>query len=354
MYLNLVLIFVLKKTLTLYVLIELRLAPISLIILGWGYQPERSTAFLYIFIYTLTAFLPFLVIIIQWWNIDYFRIFIEIWSFSADGAWPPLRVRVTLLARFLILGFIVKFPLYSLHLWLPKAHVEAPIRGSIILAGALLKLGGFGWYLIIGTLEGGPFLKRLTVYAGLGGALVRVLCLRQVDIKVIIAYSSVGHLSLAIIAFRNSTSSGYIGGLIVLIVHGFSSPGIFYGANTIYTRSGSRRILINPRLLRFSPFLSLFWFTLCIANIRAPPSRNLLAEVVSINSVVSSNTLRAYEIAALVFLRGAYTLILYSRSQQGQKKSAFWWLLPLTHLELITFFLVASLVYGVVFILIIT
>ena len=105
----------------------------------------------------------------------------------------------------------------------------------------------------------------------------------------------------------------------ILIVHGFSSPGIFYGANSIYIRSGSRRILINPGFLRFNPLLRLFWFLLCIANIRAPPRRNLLAEVITINRVISSNSTTAVEIAFLIFFRGAYTLILYSRSQQGQK-----------------------------------
>jgi len=253
----------------------------------------------------------------------------------------------------ILIGFIVKFPLYSLHLWLPKAHVEAPIRGSMILAGALLKLGGFGWYLIISRLEGRLILKVLAVYSALGGVLIRVLCLRQIDMKVIIAYSSVGHLRLAIMSFRNNTRSGYVGGLLILIVHGFSSPGIFYGANSIYIRSGSRRILINPGFLRFNPLLRLFWFLLCIANIRAPPRRNLLAEVITINRVISSNSTTAVEIAFLIFFRGAYTLILYSRSQQGQKKTVFYYVQPLTTQEFITYFLVVRAVYGVLLIMII-
>jgi len=155
------------------------------------------------------------------------------------------------------LGFLVKFPVYSLHLWLPKAHVEAPIRGSMILAGALLKLGGFGWYLIIRTLITGRLARGVSAYAGLGGVLVRILCLRQIDMKVIIAYSSVGHLSLAIIAFRGKTGSCYLGGLIIMLVHGFSSPGIFYRANVIYRRSRSRNILLNSSFLRFNPILRL-------------------------------------------------------------------------------------------------
>jgi len=184
----------------------------------------------------------------------------------------------------------------------------------------LLKLGGFGWYLIIRTIGPGRLARGLSSYAGLGGVLVSVLCLRQIDMKVVIAYSSVGHLSLTIIAFRGKTRSCFLGGLIIMLVHGFSSPRIFYGANVIYRRSRSRNILLNSSFLRFNPILRLWWFLSCRANMRAPPRRNLLAEIISINRVVSSNFTRGCQIRFLIFLSGAYTLILYSTSQQGQKK----------------------------------
>jgi len=352
-YLSLIFIFIVKKSLLFYIFLELRLAPISLIILGWGYQPERSVSFMFMFIYTLTACLPFLGVLIQWWDLDLLTRLPGIWGFAISISWPKTTIITIFFFFFLTLGFLVKFPLYSLHLWLPKAHVEAPVRGSIILAGALLKLGGFGWYLVIAALDRGGVSRSLRAYAGLGGVLVSILCLRQIDMKVIIAYSSVGHLRLAIMALRNKTNSGFVGCLIIMIVHGFSSPGIFYGANSIYIRSGSRSILLNPRFLRFRPLVRLRWFLLCIANIRAPPRSNLLAEMVSINSVLGSNATRAGQIAFLIFLRGAYTLILYSSSQQGQKKNVFWYTNNLTYFELIVFSLVTGLVYRVTLVLVI-
>ena len=182
---------------------------------------------------------------------------------------------------------MVKFPLYGVHLWLPKAHVEAPVRGSIILAGLLLKIGGFGWFLIIPFISSSPLIWVFSSFRLSGGALISLACLRQVDIKVIIAYSSVAHLGFVIGAFTSDSSLGFIGGFLIMVTHGLSSPGIFYSANYFYYRSGSRNILLNYGHIQFTPLILIFWFLLCIANIRAPPSRNLLAELFTISSLVN-------------------------------------------------------------------
>jgi NADH-ubiquinone oxidoreductase chain 4 len=223
----------------------------------------------------------------------------------------------------LILGFLVKFPMYGLHFWLPKAHVEAPVGGSIILASLLLKLGGFG---IILVLPASPSCVLTTLLASVrlfGGVCVAVLCTRQRDLKVLIAYSSVRHLRLVIRCIMMKTLLLFIGAMVIIVSHGLSSPGIFYGAAVLYKRTNSRNIFLNIGGRGAAPAFTLWWFLLAIANIGAPPMLNLIGELVSITGVLTVNLLFCVQTIFLIFLGGAYTLILYASTQRGQKKNNF-------------------------------
>ena len=182
--------FVVKRLIHFYFLFELSLIPIFLIIIGWGYQPERLTAGKSIFLYTACASLPLLVLLILMSsnNPNVYGLFVHSIFYCSLNS--------NILSLFLILAFLVKFPLFGVHLWLPKAHVEAPVSGSIILAGILLKLGGFGVYRLSGVLSSINFILFITSSFGLvGGRVIALACVQQTDIKVLIAYSSVGHIS---------------------------------------------------------------------------------------------------------------------------------------------------------------
>jgi NADH-ubiquinone oxidoreductase chain 4 len=264
-----------KKILLFYIFFEIRLLPISILIMSFGYQPERTSAFFYILLYTIGASLPLMVIIIYFREEFSFTLFFQLFYFSAKRA-AFLNCALTTIKICILLGFLVKFPMYGVHLWLPKAHVEAPVRGSMILAGLLLKLGGFGICQFRRCVtRATAFRVSISAYRLGGGALIAALCVRQVDIKVLIAYSSVRHLSLAISAFFIKRHIVVLGGVLILLAHGVSSPGIFFGAHLMYLRRHSRNLLLNHRFLNLIPIFSFWWFLLCLSNIGAPPTLNM-------------------------------------------------------------------------------
>jgi len=343
-YLVLVIIFLLKRRLAYFVLSEVSLIPISLIIFGWGYQPERSAAFMYLFLYTVCAALPLLVTLLRLGSLGFIWHLSEPVSLGSQGGAIGLTGGALRLTT--VRAFLVKFPVYGVHLWLPKAHVEAPVTGSIILAGLLLKLGGFGWFLLLPLINDLGVNLVLASWAGAGAVRVSFTCLRQVDLKVLIAYSSVAHLGVVIMALRISTTFAFMGGIFIMVAHGISSPGMFYGANCFYLRSGSRNVLLNSRTAQFTATLGIWWFIFCMANMRAPPSGNLLAELIVIRGLVNTHWALTVQLGLLIFLSGAYTLIVYSASQQRQKKPKFWTRGPLSYLETLIFFLLALCVYS--------
>lgn len=297
-----------------YIRFESSLIPTLILILGWGYQPERLQAGVYILFYTLFASLPLLVSLIRLYNIRGRLTLGLVENVRGAGFISCIWYVVTVFA------FIVKLPIFLVHLWLPKAHVEAPVAGSMILAGVLLKLGGYGLIRVLPLFgEANKNLSWLWVRIRLvGGVVVSLICLRQVDMKALIAYSSVAHIGLVLSGLVVFGWWGVNGAVVVIIGHGLCSSGLFCLANMVYERIGSRSLLIRKGLMNFIPRIALWWFLLRAGNIAAPPTLNLLGEISLIISVVSWRKVSMLSISLLSFFRAAYTLYIFSLRQHGK------------------------------------
>ena len=305
--------FCINKLLIFYIAFELSILPIFLIILGWGYQSERLSARLRIIFYTLRASIPLLTLLIfsqQFFSIVCIENFFALNRENVSVFSRPLIV-------FFLLAFAVKLPIFGVHLWLPKAHVEAPVLGSMILAAILLKLGSYGLWLFFQIAFSFSFVNIWMSVSLTGATLVRLLCLRLRDIKIIIAYSSVRHMGILIAALRLNNFSGAFGAIRIILAHGATSSAIFLMAFLMYQANHSRSLLLTKGILGWSVSLPLLWFLVLISNMAAPPTFNLLAELLLILNLTLARAINIIFLALIILIGTAYSLIIYRASTQG-------------------------------------
>nr|BAH86245.1 NADH dehydrogenase subunit 4 [Branchiostoma lanceolatum]BAH86271.1 NADH dehydrogenase subunit 4 [Branchiostoma lanceolatum] len=240
-----------------------------------------------------------------------------------------------------ILAFLVKLPLYGAHLWLPKAHVEAPIAGSMVLAGVLLKLGGYGM-MRVSYMWGPAAMLSSEVVLGLalwGMASMGAICLRQTDLKSLIAYSSVGHMALVVGGIMTGTVWGYNGAMILMIAHGLVSSCLFSLANFWYERSGTRNLVGSRGVIMLFPLMGLGWLSMSLMNLALPPAINLFGELISMVAVYNWSMYSIVFMSLGAVLTAGYSLYMFGMSQWGDTMKTYKNLYVMTSREYLLVFL---------------
>ena len=269
----------------LYLFFEIRLFPIILIILGWGYNQERLLASTLLLLYTLVARLPFLLIISLW----------------------KRRVSI-LLSFFIFFPFLVKLPLRGIHLWLPKAHVESPTIGSIILAGILLKLGRFG---VFWMMKRQKRILNLRLFLLLSIVIIFFLTSTQRDGKRLIAYRRVGHINLGIILLLSFFRLRREGFILINYYHIVIRGLMFYIIGVIFYLSRRRIIYLLKR------WGSLFFLLIVIlvfrSNMGAPPIRSFVREFIHISLIFLKFPLFFIILWIYLLLGGYFSIFFFIR-----------------------------------------
>ena len=301
-----------------YILFESSLIPLFLIIGIWGSREEKVRAAFYFFFYTLIGSLLMLLSI--------FKIYLLTGStniFYLYNIELPFYYQFWFFITFLI-SFAVKFPMVPVHVWLPQAHVEAPLAGSVLLAGILLKLGGYGFIRFLNPLFPiafeyfSPFVILMSIIAIIYGGLTTC---RQNDVKRLIAYSSVSHMGFVSLAIFTHTIEGLCASILMMLAHGFSSSGLFMSAGVIYNRFHTRTIKYYKGLTASMPILSGITLILTLANIGFPLTFNFIAEFFTILSAFNYSWLVGLVSSIGLIISTIYALYLYNRIFFGYSNS---------------------------------
>lgn len=312
--------FIVTDLLLFFIFFEGGLIPIFLIIGTQGSNTRRIVANFYLFLYTLfgSIFLLSAILLLNY-TIGSLNYYILVNTLFTDLTSKYIWL-------FLFISFAIKIPMFPFHIWLPEAHVEAPTIGSIILASLLLKLGGYGFirFLIPILPEATIYFQPLVITLGmLGFVYGSFTAVRQVDLKKIIAYSSIAHMNLGVVGLFSLNYVGLLGFLILMLSHGLVSTALFYGVGYLYERFHSRLLFYYGGLVQKMPTLATFFLFFVCANAAFPGTGNFTGEVMLLLGIYLNNFIIGAIAVSGVILSATYSMWFYNRVFFGDLKTTF-------------------------------
>nr|ALO64350.1 NADH dehydrogenase subunit 4 [Lasioglossum punctatissimum] len=309
---NLFMFFLSMQLLMFYYMFEVSLIMIFFFIIKWGKGEKALEASYYMMFYTLFFSLPFLIFLFLVFHMTNMELMILIeMSYILMNDY---------FFMFMMSTFFVKIPIYMFHGWLLKAHVEAPVFGSMILASILLKLGTYGLLQMMMIFM--PLFMKLKFYimmlSLIGSVVLSGVCLRQMDMKILVAYSSVVHMGILISSMLTFFKISVLGGYVIMVAHGLCSSGLFFLVNIVYQETNSRLMLINKGLMNYMPKMSMMWFLFCTSNMSAPISLNLVGEIFLLIGLMMWMEYMMFLMVLFCFLGVIYSLYLFCYLQHGE------------------------------------
>jgi NADH-ubiquinone oxidoreductase chain 4 len=311
----LIAVFVVLDLMLFYIFFESVLIPLFLIVGIWGGSDTRIRAAFLLFLYTLAGSLfMLLAIMVIYYNVgstDFTMISLS--DISLDSQ------KLLWLAFFL--SFAVKTPLVPFHMWLPRAHAEAPLAGSILLAGLILKLATYGYLRVLinfmpdATSYFSPLVQTIAVVTLIYSSLATV---RQVDFKALVAYSSIGHMAVVVLGLFSNTIIGIEGAIALSIAHGVISPALFIlVGGVLYDRFHTRVIRYYRGVTVYMPVFSALFFVTTAFNMAVPLSLNWIGEFMSLAGTFQRSPIVGLLGASSIILSAAYSIYLYNRISYG-------------------------------------
>lgn len=313
-------VFMVLDILLFYIFFESILPPLFILIGMYG-SNNRVRASFYLFLYTLLGSLFLLLSILTMSSImgttDFDAIYKTNFNFNTQ----------IFLFIGIFIAFAVKTPTIFLNTWLLKAHVESPLAGSIILAGIVLKLSLYGVLRLILPLvpKAYFFFTPLVYVIGVITILYASFStLRTIDIKELIAYSSVSHAAVYLLGVFSNSIQGIEGGIILGLAHGFVSSGLFICAGgVLYDRSSTRLISFYRGIAQIMPLFSILFFILCLGNTGTPLSLNFIGEFMSLYGIFERSPLLGVFASSSIVLSAAYSIYTFNRISFGGSFSKF-------------------------------
>jgi NADH-ubiquinone oxidoreductase chain 4 len=316
----LIAVFLVLNILLFYIFFESILMPLFILIGLYG-SSNKTRASFYLFLYTLLGSLFLLLSILDFLNLvggtDFYALFKSNISYYTQ----------IILFIGIFIALAVKTPVIFLNTWLLKAHVESPLGGSVILAAIVLKLSLYGILRLILPIIPKASINCTYVVYIIGVITIiyaSISTLRTIDIKELIAYSSVSHAAVYLLGAFSNTIQGIQGGILLGLGHGFVSSGLFISVGGIlYDRSHTRLITVYRGLAQIIPMFSILFFILCLSNAGTPLSLNFLGEFLSLYGSFERLPFLGLFASSSIVLSAAYTMYMFNRIALGGKYTKY-------------------------------